>query len=178
MRFLSKDAATEELLSPLSLEECVRRLRDAIDGPWRLRGKRAVTGSVDEARFRGWKRVSYRNSFQTEVIATFVADRDQTRIHCRFGLSPFVVAFIAIWACGVLWIGGQIFVASIAAMLRGATDLNQQFMGIVVPPALLAFLWGLVWLGRRLARDEREFLTQFLCATLQACRVERSPIPQ
>jgi hypothetical protein len=43
-----------------------------------------------------------------------------------------------------------------------------QYVGFVVPPAMLVFGVVLIGFGRWLARGEQEFLTEFLCTTLQA----------
>ena len=59
-----------DLISPLSREECVQRLRSKADPAW----SGAVTGSVGETSFRVRKRIYHRNSFQYSLSGKLVDD--------------------------------------------------------------------------------------------------------
>lgn len=87
-----------DLISPLSREECVRRLSSKTGTAW---DGTAVIGSVGETAFRLRKRISYRNSFQASLSGKLIDDRQGTRLHCSGGPHPFVTAFLAVWIGGV-----------------------------------------------------------------------------
>ncbi len=166
--FLTQRAGRADLSSPLSPEQCIQRLRDACDGPSALFGSREVIGRLGRDSFRGHIRIGYRNSFQTYVTAKFLPDGAQTRIRCRFGLHPLVIVFMAIWFGVVLTASGSIFVVAVVHLIQHTA---VGLAGIAVPLLMLAFGYGLVRVGRWIARDEQELLTEFLCTTLHARRV-------
>jgi hypothetical protein len=78
-----------DLISPLSRQDCVLRLKSKADPAW----SDAVTGSVSETSFRLSRRIAYRNSFQPCLSGRFIDDNGQTRLDCRIG---------CIRSCGLL----------------------------------------------------------------------------
>ena len=160
-----------ELATRLSPDECVRRLRENVDGWWKLFGTKRVIGRVSGTRFTGRLRISYRNSFQTCVRADIHGEAGGTFIVCRFGMYRFVIAFMAVWFavatagfCGVLLV-----------LLHQGGRGGDAWSGLAVMTVMLGFGAGLVLFCRWLARDEQAILTRFLCDLLQAH--ERPPTP-
>jgi hypothetical protein len=160
-----------ELATRLSPDECVRRLRENVDSWWMLFGKKSVIGRISETRFTGRVRISYRNSFQTCVRADIHAEAGGTFIVCRFGMSRFVIAFMAVWFGGV----GAGFCGVLLVLLHQGGHGADAWSGLGVMTVMLGFGAGLVLFCRWLARDEQAILTRFLCDLLQAH--ERPPTP-
>jgi hypothetical protein len=160
-----------QLLSPLTPAECVSRLTAVIDterlasSSWS--GSRPVVGRVTDSSLRLRKRIRYRNSFQSFLTATMRPEAGGTLISGEVAMHPFVRAFMLIWLSGVLFIGGTMFLATVGSMAIASGSHHQNaWMGVVIPPVMLAFGFGLVCFGRYLARDEGRFLTDFLSRTL------------
>jgi hypothetical protein len=151
-----------KLVSPLTPDECVARLRAATDRDGLLSwfGSRPVVGRVSEGSVRLRKRIGYRNSFQTILTGSLEGCGGATLFHGRPGMSPLVTGFMAVWLGLTLLIGG-VFVA---ALIAGRVGL----LGTVIPPLMLAFGAGLVWFGRWLARGEEAFLVAFVAQVIGA----------
>jgi hypothetical protein len=152
-----------DLISPLSRQDCVLRLKSKADPAW----SDAVRGSVGENSFRLSRRIPYRNSFQPCVSGTFVDDNGQTRLHCRVGLHPLVQAFCIVWF-GVVAIGCGAMVAAMAGLLPSHTAPAKLWPGAAVPFLMLAAGAGLVGFGKFIGRDDAEFLKDLLRRTLEA----------
>ena len=160
-----------ELRSSIPVDQCLQRIKAAIDSPWILFGSKPVVGWCGSATFRGHKRISYRNSFQTHVVARFSANDGGTAISCRFGMHPAVIAFMAVWFFGVISIGGALIVAFFTGHLIQAGHESANLppvFGALIPVGMLAFGCVLVGVGRRVARGEAAFLKNFLLETLDA----------
>ena len=170
-----------QLFSPLPPAECASRLKVAMDTE-RLAhfslagffGSRPVVGQVTESSLRLRKRIGYRNTFQTFLTATMRPEAGGTVISGEFAMHPFVRVFMLIWFGGIIIIGGTMFVATASSMLSGSGQGQNTWMGVVIPTAMLAFGFGLVRLGRFLARTESRFLTDFLVQTLNAHEQNRA----
>jgi hypothetical protein len=97
-------------ISPLPREECLRRLRANVEQErwtWSTYPVKAeVVGKVEEARIR-LHRPNTGNSFSKHLFGRLTGDGNQTRLRCRIGLHPFVIAFVVFWAGGVLFMGRQ-----------------------------------------------------------------------
>jgi hypothetical protein len=170
------DSNRIQLFSPLPPTECAARLAAAIDTessvPFSLNGlfgSKPVVGRVTATSLRLRKRIRYQNSFQNHLAARLRAEAGGTVISGGVAMHPFVRAFMFIWFGGVILIGGTMFVGAVWTMLSSADGQRQHvWMGVVIPPFMLAFGLGLVRFGRYLARDETRFLTDFLIQTLNA----------
>ena len=138
---------SSDLVSPLSRSECVRRLRE------RVRPGHAVAGHVGDETFRLYKVIAYRNSFKTHVKGSMEDDQGGTRIHCRFGMHPFVTGFMTFWLGGVSLIGLTTWA------------IGKGNAGIIV--FLLAGA-GIFLLGRAFGGNDKEFLTKYLQNLLEA----------
>jgi hypothetical protein len=156
---------TVDLISPLSAEECVQRLRFKTAEGW----SGSVVGSVGETSFRLRKRIGYRNSFQTSLYGKIIAEDGQTRLHCRAGLHPFVRVFMTVWF-GVVSIGcGAMVIRAIDLLRIGhGSLLSNGWQGAAVPFFMLGFGVTLIGAGRHLARDERDFLIDYVRRAVDA----------
>jgi len=139
-RLLTGAGARAELYSLLSVDECLRRLNVATDPPGKLFGSKPVVGQLRAGSFRGHQRIGYRNSFQTHAVVLLTAEETGTRIRCRFGMHPVVIAFMAIWFTGVALIGGPITIAILAGIsiwpIRTSHSLPPQGAALVAPAML------------------------------------------
>jgi hypothetical protein len=80
--------------------------------------------------------------------------------------------FCVVWLVGVVLIGGAIFVGSSVSLIGSPVAASQgSWVGLIVPPFMVAFFVALLSFGRYLARDERDFLLQFLHRIIGAHRV-------
>jgi hypothetical protein len=151
-----------EMTSSLAPDEIARRLTAAVDSDWVLFGSKPVVGRVDKRTFRLRRRIKYRNSFQTFLFGTMVADGRATRLNCRVGTHPIVAVLMAAWLLAV----GGLLIGALASASAGAGEIATLFLA--VPAAMIAFGVGLVWLGRWLARNEQRDLVAFLKDTVEA----------
>lgn len=168
-----------QLLSPLTPAECVSRLAGVIDTErsaiFSLARSRPVVGRVTDSFLRLRKRIRYRNSFQSFLTATMRPEAGGTLISGEVAMHPFVRVFMFMWLGGVLLIGGTMFLATVGSMVIGSGSHHQNaWMGVVIPPVMLAFGFGLVCFGRYLAREEARFLKDFLIRTLDVHDQNRS----
>ena len=121
-------------------------------------------GRIGKTSLRLHRRIRYRNSFQTQLFAQLVDEGHRTRLHCRFGFHPFITVFIVVWCGFALVLGGAMSIP----LLKAGSPTSQQWLGVVIPFALLAFLVAMVQFGRFLSRNDPQFLIDFLCRTLEA----------
>jgi len=159
-----------ELISPISRQECVARLHDAVGSRWSLFDTKPAIGRVGESSFSIRKRLraSFHNSLQTYLTGRLKADGAATRLLCRFGMHPFVIGFMAIWF-------GMLVCFTIAAIVALARGAIAQSNGMIVVGHVMMWIFGigLVAFGRFLARNERQFLLDFLQQTIDARPVAR-----
>jgi hypothetical protein len=162
--------------SPLQKEECARRLQSVVDPWWKISGSGEAIGTVwsDGCRIR--QRISYRNSFQTVLYARLEEEPTGTRIVCTFALALFVRLFVGFWLSAAVFMGCLWLFRSYAPLLSSWSDKIQQIhvTDFLVPFVMPAFGIALIWFGLRLARDEQQFLKQFVCDRLEA---HESPPP-
>jgi hypothetical protein len=157
-----------DLVSPLPLRECVRRLRAATDGIWAIGGSKPVQGTVRDTSIRLRKRIDYRNSMQCWLSATCVEDNGRTRLSCVVGLHPFVHRFLEIWIGAVLVISGAVLAKMIRLWLGAGLLPQDLWLGVGFPLVMAVFAALLLWFGDYLVRDEPEFLVEFLERTIDA----------
>jgi hypothetical protein len=151
------------MTSPLSRDELASTLREQIDSPFVLFGKKTFIGRASASRIWIVRRVGYRNSFQTVLTATLsTSDSGGTLLRCRTGMSAFVIAFLSVWFGGVLTIGGAV----VSLPFIEAAWKPE----LLILPAMLLFGVGLVSFGRWLAKGEDELLVSFLEDAVDARR--------
>jgi hypothetical protein len=160
---------TFDLVSPLPLDECVRRLRAATDGGWAIAGQKPVLGAVGDNSIRLRKRSYYRHSSQCWLSGKFVEADGQTWLHCTAGLHPVVRVILEYWVACMLLGGGAVFVRSLHVMWAGHEPLPQNlWLGILIPPLLFGFGALLLAIGDRPSGDEPRFLLEFVARTIDA----------
>lgn len=162
---------TFDLLSPLPLTECVRRLRAATDGLWSIGGSKPVQGSVSETAIRLRKRIHYRNSLQCWLSAKLSEDNGQTRLHCTVGLHPFVRRFLEIWIGIVFVVGLTMTMQTTWLWLRASPLSPNAWLGVVFPLIMAGLAVVLLKFGNALAQDEPAYLIEFLARTIDAREV-------
>ena len=163
MRWLGSGSAV--LATPLSPAECCDRLSEAVASPWALFSTSPVRGFVNERRARIWKRLWYRNSFQTIMTVRFEPDGSRTRLVCEWGVSIFAldaVVFALAMSGGALWLGRE------DSVRNGTTVAGHGWILGVILVLMLALLAAIVGFGRLLARGEGDYLRDFLAETIQA----------
>ena len=96
---------TFDLISPLPLADCIRRLRAATDSAFAIAGSKPVLGAVGDTSIRLRRRTYYRHSSQYWLSGQFVEAGGQTRLHCTVGLHPFMRTLLEYWV-GAVMLGG------------------------------------------------------------------------
>jgi hypothetical protein len=154
------------LLSPLPREDCAERLRDAVDSGWTGFGNKPAIGRVDETSFRIRKRLpaAVHNSFQSYLTGRMESDGNATRVLCRFGMHPFVRVFMVVWFVMLFAFG----VAGIVIPGHGNGEHTFPIVAATVSIGMAVFGVGLVYFGRFFARNEQQFLLDFLAQTIEA----------
>jgi hypothetical protein len=156
-----------ELVSPLPPDECIARLRGAVDPEclFVAFGSKPLIGWVFRRRVFLRKRiVVYRNSFQTILIGRFEPHGAGSMFRGTAGLHPIVVVFMAVWF-GALVCGGVMYCV---AWVQGGLVGDPPLLGLAALALMGVFGALVVRFGRYLARTERGFLVAFLADLLEA----------
>ncbi|HEX4410058.1 MAG TPA: hypothetical protein VH206_14900 [Xanthobacteraceae bacterium] len=158
-----------DLISPLPLRECVRRLRAAADRGWAVAGKKPVLGFIGETSIRLRRRVWNRGSFQCWLSAALSEDGSGTRLACSIGMHPYLRRFLEVWIGIVLVFAGAVLIKTIRIAITDADALDPDWwLGIVVPLILLGFAFLLIKFGDYPGQEEPAFLVDFLARTIDA----------
>ncbi|SRR5258706_4866918 len=156
-------------------EECLRRIVSATE-PDRflseLRLREGVLAQVGDDRFRlRFRRKYIRNSFSRVLYARLKTTSAGSLIQVRTGLQPLVLVFSILWFGGVTLVGGLMMLVGILQLI-GTMERAEgsPWLGIVMPPALLAF--GL--LLTRTGRSDAVELLQFMERVLETHHLPRA----
>lgn len=156
-------------LSSLTPQQCLQRLREAVDADrfivFRMavpHDSKPVRGQFAEhvIRLRRWRWCGI-NAFQPILSIVLTNVPNGTLIACRCALHWFVQVITIVWAIGVV-----LFIALLTMLLA--------FFGSSFLPLLLICLGGLLFgavgvgIGWFLARDDASFLLRFVATTLEA----------
>jgi hypothetical protein len=163
---------TFDLISPLPIAECIRRLRAATDSSFAMAGSKPVLGMVRETAIQLRRRSYYRHGSQCWLSGKFTEDRGRTRLHCTAGMHPFVRVFLGYWVACIFVGGGAIFVHTLRT-IGGAQDPLPQnlWLGLIVPPLLLGFGLVLLVIGNTNFGDDPRFLVEFVARTIEGKEV-------
>lgn len=164
-----------EILSPLPPEDCLTRLQEATDSEGLLFlsrfGSRPVVGHVSGRIVKLRKRIAYGNAFQTILIGKLEEHHCGTVFRGKTGMRGLVSWFMKAWFCGVILLGGPLSVIAVGQML--GIRIGQPIEGnvplplvAVIPLALLAFGFGLMCISLWLARDEGQFLVDYVAEAI------------
>jgi hypothetical protein len=162
-----------EIVSPLPLAECVRRLRAATDGRWAVGGNKPVVGSVGDKSVRLRGRAEYRQgsfwAFEGScwVSGSFVEEFGWTRLRGRTGLHPMLRGVVEIWIGGVLVLGGFVLFRTVRTYLSEGVTAEMLWLGIAFPLVLLTFGVILLIAGDYFPADEPRFLIEFIARTIE-----------
>lgn len=151
-----------EFSSPHSTEEIYRRLSKSVGWPF---SDREIVGLYDRRGFRLRVNIRYRNSFQTILYGSMHTHGSETRLVCTARMGTSVLIFLAVWFGLLFLIGGAEALTTLARMLDGDVQ-TQSSRGLAVSALMLAFGFGLIYVSRRVARDEEPKLIAFLEDTI------------
>lgn len=152
----------EVLVSPLARESCEERLRAQTGSIWNpfTWMSHPVRGSVNARGFWIVKALRYRNSAQTEARGVWHADGSGTRIEIEFGMRQrwlmAIVTGLFVVFCILWWL----------SPVTSRTSRLPLAIATSMPLIMLAIFVFAVAFGRWLARNESEFLLEFLRRTL------------
>src|SRR5262245_13613773 len=124
-------------VTKLTPAECVSRLSATVDRDVRS-GSREVIGTVTESSIRIRKRLGYRNSFQTLLVARMRYDERErlTSIVGTTGTNPWIRAFTSLWF------------ATLAAMSVAVVGTSSAAPARIGIPAVAALGLVVMWIGR------------------------------
>jgi hypothetical protein len=155
------------LMSPLSPEACMDRLRAETGSMWNplAAWTSPVRGSVNEHGFRIVKAIHYRNSMQSEATGKWVVAGGGTQIDVEFAMNRLGAVAMMIWlgfvgAFAILWT----FVPHASSSRSGPAA--ALWVVDWIPYWMFLFGIALVYFGRWLARGDNAFLADFLHRTL------------
>ncbi len=110
-----------ELIAPCGLEDCVRRVKLALD-----RERRAIAGNIRRNRLVARKRIWYANSFQTKLVAEFLPQDKGTFVRCTFSFHFIVNDFIVVWFGFLVVIASSIVVITCVSLARKIIRVKTQ----------------------------------------------------
>jgi hypothetical protein len=158
------------LRTDLSVEECLRRLREGSDIGQRTifsfsgyKGSKPVLSKFNGNEFKLSKRRYYNNSFAPFFFGTLSREERGTHVEGRFGMDPFVKFFMVVWLGLAVAIGLPILISTPAHPIRG-----DDWIGIVVPLGLICGGILVPKIGQLIGRGEERYLREFVEATLAA----------
>jgi hypothetical protein len=163
---------TFDLVSPLPLAECIRRLRAATDSSFAIAGGKPVLGTVGETGIRLRRRSYYRHTSQCWLSGKFTEANGRTRLHCTVGMHPLVRILLKYWVVCIFVGGGAIFMHALRTLWAAQDPLPQSlWLGLVVPPLLLGFGVVLLVCGSANFGDDPRFLVEFVARTIEGKEV-------
>jgi hypothetical protein len=164
---------TIKFVTPHSSEECYQRIKDSLATSFlSYFESKPIAGSISRSGMRIRKRISYRNSFQTELKARIKSRGNGSEIYGTLGLNTFVKIFMRFFLTFAIVFGGIGFIAGLYTALANNTDKDNLWLAFVVPPALIIFGFILPRIGKHFARHESDYLKDFLIKTLDAKEVK------
>jgi len=152
-------------LAPEAVADVLRRSID--EEHWTLfswsgyRGDRPLLGEVGENSFRVQKRRNSRNDFAGHFYARFSPEPGGTRIEGYFDAPRWARYFMRVWLGFAVLTGIPIFVGTVVDMATGSHYMRgDNWVGLLVPPALVLFGTVLPKAGRLLGKPDRRFILE------------------
>ena len=175
---LKMNAIRIELYSPVPPDECVSRIRSAMDvEPTLLNpfegGAKPVIGRIEGPALRLSKRGEGTGPFHC-LTATLRSEGSGTMITGKFAMRPFVRVLMAIWFGGLILVGCFMLIGTIVTLFFDPTFLpatnshDSPWIFVVVPLLLFAVLYVMARLRRSFARRDARLLSDFLVQVLNA----------
>jgi hypothetical protein len=180
---------TSELIwqTDVPVEECASRIqrateKDSVARWFRLFGDQGtVYSTIKGNSFRLFAKgpAFMRNSFEPYFYGSFGREAGRTVVRGGFRPQALVIAFMAVWFSFVLLIGGVIAVSAVVEVVTGRRALHGRDLGTaaLVLLGMLVFGVGLVALGWRIGRGQRERIKTVIEGTLQAHRLTPATDP-
>lgn len=138
------------------------------------KGSRPFLGKVGENTFRLQKRRHWRNDFAPRFYGQIQPEPGGTKIEGYFDVARWAKLFMRLWLAAAVALGAPVFVLTLLDVTMGSRNISgDTWVGLVVPPALVAFGILLPKLGRLLGRAEERAILEHLQNTL-AARLEDS----
>lgn len=166
-----------EFSAPLSLEECERRLREAVDTrlfdflPESDSARKGVVGTISRNSFKLQRRGDRydRNSFAPVLVGSMQSAGGETSVTAKFRMLLFTLVFVPIF----LFLTLSFVDAGFAAKKAGF-----GWFPVAVPLVIAASPF-LIYAGtRRRAMRQRAYLREFLLTTLEAPRARKPLSPK
>jgi hypothetical protein len=137
-----------QVLSPLRRDECVRRLRETSNHPFRSIFSREelrqpVYGFVGERHVRLWKNGKVTHALRPLLAATLEDHENGTRLKCRTGFYSINRIFLIIWV-GLLCL----------VFYNWYSQSRPEQFSFVMPAVILAFLWTAISVGVYASRND------------------------
>ena len=162
--------------SPLSHDEVPRTLARAIDHEQRAWfsltgyvGYRAVIGLVGPTAFQLHQRHNLRNDFAPVFYGQLWPEQDGTRIEGYFDQLRWVRDFMRLWLVTVGAMGALFVTAFVIDRITGShVTSSDSGVLLLVFPLFLLFGFLVPKVGGLFAKDDEEFLLEFVQRTLSA----------
>ena len=152
----------------LPRQDCVDRLRAAVGPSWKYDRSRPVVGRVTKTGALLRRQTRGRNNLTTMVALKFLDQGDGTRIVANFGVGTLMFALMMGWSLLVI--------SAVAAFIVVKSDLpvtDVAFLPIVlVPVAMIAAIVVVAVTVKKQGPENRQALTDFIRATLDATEVK------
>jgi hypothetical protein len=159
-------------------DTCLKRLADemGVDNwtPFSLsgyEGNAAMLGRIAGHEFRLHKRKRGHNTFAPILFGHVLPEGHGAVIEGYWGVWPGMRLFAGVWIGLAILIGAPIFISALMqAVRKGFMDVSDWWIGLIVPPALVA--WGLILprLGAAVSDYEKNSIEEFLHRVLVANR--------
>jgi hypothetical protein len=163
---------TFDLVSPLPLAECIRRLRAATDRAWAIAGKKPVLGFIGDSTIRLRRRSYYRQNSQCWLSGKFTEENGLTRLHCTAGMHPVMRTLLEYWIGAVMLGGGYVFVRALKTFLAATGPVpDYLWLGLALPPLLLGFGVVLLVFGEQNFGGDPRFLVDFVAGAIDGKEV-------
>jgi hypothetical protein len=133
------------------------------------KGTKPIIGAVGESGFWLQKRRYTRNDFAGRFFARFDAEPGGTRIEGYFDCPSWARWFMRIWFGMAILIGTPMFIGTLWSITtRGYNAAENDWLGVVVPPALVLYGIFVPKLGRLLGKSDERLILEHLQTTLAA----------
>src|SRR6266566_3573137 len=181
---------TGELIwqTDVPVEECASRIqrtteKDSMARWFRFGDQGTVYSTINGRSFRLFAKgpAFVHNSFEPYFYGSFAQEGGRTVVRGRFRPQAIVIAFMAFWFAFVSLIGGVIVVRAVVGLGTGTRamhgDLGHPGAAALITLGMLAFAVGLLAVGWRMGRGQRERIQMVVEGTLQAHRLTAATDP-
>jgi len=170
---VARKTVLHSVLRPTAMVEALRASIDPDE--WTIlslsgyKGTKPIIGSIGENAFWLQKRRYTRNDFAGRFFSRFDPEPEGTRIEGHFGPPSWARWFMRIWLGMAILIGAPLFIGSLWSITtRGYNAAENDWLGVVVPLALVLYGIFVPKLGRLLGRSDEKLILEHLQTTLAA----------